>query len=442
MTPPQQVVFVHHNQRDGRLSHSNATKAWAYLSRRSWQEKPKQLTIKIWEPPENALLDRGAGICPTDDSQDMIILPSSKFQQAYASKNCLWHIKSPSDLALVETTFSNVYAYNQRCFLPSPHRTADIQLKIDQASINLPPVGFTIQSGVECLLSHNYIQGFAFFECAARILQDALSVGVLENLEIFFGNILPALLCSQSRNAYDVVQLFLKLIEGLAAASGGAMHPLAVVARNLLALGITPELVDRLAEAELKLWSSRQSCSKSQIESLLFQSKCDCLSTSFALQEAERTYRYLTSPYRTSDDDERLQRQMNSAMMAEVYLAYHQFVDAACVLSDAPDQLAEWVEKGWRPTTPTTAPLSMDGIVWRLFLLAQALAGQGKHESADASFQSSISAGQKYYPPDYPILIRAQKAYAAYLDSRNRKREAQETRRVVDSGLQMYMLIP
>ena len=218
------------------------------------------------------------------------------------------------------------------------------------------------------------------------------------------------------------------------------MHPLAVVARNLLILGITPELVDRLAEAELKLWSSRQPrCSKSQIESLLFQSKCDCLSTSFALQEAERTYRYLTRPYRTADHDERLQRQMNSAMMAEVYLAHHKFVDAACVLSDAPDQLAEWVENGWMPTT---APLSMTGIIWRLFLLAQALAGQGKHESADAEFRSSISAGSKYYPPDYPILIRAQKAYVAYLDSQNRKGEAQEIKRVVDSGLQLYMLIP
>lgn len=66
---PRQVVFIHHSQRGGRISHDNATKAWAYVSRRSWQEKPKQLTIKMWEPQEN-VLDQDE-ICHSDD-QNMI----------------------------------------------------------------------------------------------------------------------------------------------------------------------------------------------------------------------------------------------------------------------------------------------------------------------------------------------------------------------------------
>ena len=82
----------------------------------------------------------------------------------------------------------------------------------------------------------------------------------------------------------------------------------------------------------------------------------------------------------------------------------------------------------------------MIGITQRLYLLGQALAGQGDDESADPTFRLAISTGLKYFGPDDPLNIQAQKAYSEYLYSRNLTQEADQIERLVDSGLKSYRL--
>ena len=212
---------------------------------------------------------------------------------------------------------------------------------------------------------------------------------------------------------------------------------------NLLRLGMAPELIlamhtiENASQATLGLYLGPSDEREHQmlIDRMAFEQKCKILGSSYSIQEAEYTYQnLLTQPHI------KYNRQFLSLWMGRFYMLHKRYVEAAGVLSNAPDDLMEWLSKGCKATIPRTAPMSMMAIIWRLSELARAFAGQERYDSAEAMFQLSLSAGQRFMWPDYPTVIQAQQVYSTYLTSQGRGREAKEVEQAIDLGLKMYML--
>ena len=432
--PSKEFVFIHHSQRDGRLSQDNAKKVWGHVSRRSWQKRPKEMTITMWKPPRR-LSDRDGSHPPSD--REALVIPYSKLQQAYLSNKGLKHLRPPEGLAILERTLSIVGEHGVKGYILQQSGVYELF----EGNNQLINWSFSIHCGCTNLQNHNFSQAFASFEFASRILNTCLTA----KHPHVFSHILKALGDAQCRNAHDVVQLFLKQIAALATTSFGPRHPFSVWARNILVMGINPALTEKLYMAEMNAVCSAGFTSRERVENGLFQLKCDCLGTGYHLHEAEQNYRDLVDRTSTLSEfpgleNRRYQYQVLSVNMAELYLQHQSFSKAASVLSDAPADLEEFISKGWAPTFPATAPLSMIMIIRRLYVLGQALAAQGDHEPADAAFKLAVSAGLKYLDPEHHICISAQKAYSEYLSSQNRKEEADEIEQIVDLRLDMYKL--
>ena len=436
---PQKLVFVQHDQRNGRLSHSNAVKAWSHVAKRGWEVR--QFAIKKWKPEEHDLHSDNEDVADgVRDDQNSVLIPYSELQQAYASKS-LRLIATPDCFGRIECFHynTNIYVSQRRHFAP--------QEGTDRHSLwcangqRLVTAGYAIRSGVNGLCNGNHRQAFACFEHAAQTVNTCfVNNGALDDATNVCVTMLHALCYARSREAHDIADLFLKQMGAIAVVIGGPAHPVAIMMKQLLVTDLTMDLLQRfnhvcfvastVSEASTKVYKRNYHS---------FALKYDIFDrSSYSIEKAEYDYQKLLS----GDSKTRYDIQFLSLSMARVYFEHGRFDEAADAVSDAPDQLVEWIERGWQSTTPRTAPLSMMGIAWRLSALAQATAGQGRHEIADAMFVLSISTARLYLEAGNPTLVQVQQAYSSYLMSRDRRAEAAEVDHMIDLTLKMYMLSP
>ena len=296
----------------------------------------------------------------------------------------------------------------------------------------------SIQLGVDSLVEQNYSRAFALFEYAARRLQTCFSGPTIDQLGSIFCTFVNAIIYAHKRNAQDVTRLFLQQLTGLAIVAGGTTHPLVLLAKDWLSCGVTPELAIGLNRA-----CFITTFDDSYLDFLMFMFKCEVLEADYSLQEACYTYRQLTSALDFSKDDDREKFQTLNAYMARLYLWNHQYAEALELVSDAPDDLAIWIETaGWENNSARIAHISITMLVLRLTCLAQALAGLGKDDSADAIFRSCMFATQRLNNPQHhtTVKIEAQRAYSAYLLGRGTRGDAEVIERAIDMQLQDYVL--
>jgi tetratricopeptide (TPR) repeat protein len=388
----------------------------------------------MWKPPRS-FSSQDESHHPSD--REAIDIACSKLQQAYLSKNCLKRLRLPEGLAMLETTLFIVCEHAVKGYT-LVQSGAHIRNKELDAASDMEKWCFSVKCGSMNLLNHNVSQAFASFEFASRLLKRCMS----ETNSHLFSKVLVALAYAQSRKAHDVVQLFLKQIAALATTSLGPRHPISIWARNILVMGVNVALVEKLYVAEMSAACNAGFLDRYGYEVGVFGLKCDVRGADYHLLEAEGIYQNLVDRNLIEGPPKwrRYTFQFLSVNMAQLYLEHESFSKAVSVLSDAHTDLEEYVSKGWAPSMPLTAPLSAIMIVWRLYLLGQALAGQGDHESANTAFESAISAGLKYLDHDHHVSISAQKAYSEYLSSQNLKEEADEIERIVDLKLDMYKL--
>ena len=348
----------------------------------------------------------------------------------------------PGDLALTQETLGLLYQYSYKSYLQVAvdHGPDRYYHHIAKMILYVLDFAFSLDCGIDSLLAQDIAQAFASFEYAAQIMKACLAAGMIDNTALFLEYLIKSLAYAQSRDASDITQLFLKQLAALSVIVGGVHHPVFTLAKGLLSLGITPVLSNELLKASCNGRYDAGVEDRKVTDTALFRLVCESLGKDYSLQQAEIAYHDLVYQYRRGEEGDRYLYHFTSQQMASVYLRHHRFIEAAALLSDAPDHLSEYISRGWVPTKPTSAPFSMIGIVRRLYLLAQAYAGQQNHEHAEAMFRLAIFAGQKYFPCDEPTLIRAYKAYSSYLKGLNRTTEAAEVEQMVVLGLKMYML--
>ena len=127
------VVFVHHDQRSGRLSHDSAAKVWAHISRRP-SEIPRQRTFKHWRPPD-ARLKRETKTA--EDVEREMKVAFSSLQQLYAARSALQPVQSPESLYRLEASFFIAHDYCQSSALrPAPSDTRDYLQNVLSAPSN------------------------------------------------------------------------------------------------------------------------------------------------------------------------------------------------------------------------------------------------------------------------------------------------------------------
>lgn len=433
--PKKEVVFIQHSRPDGRLSQQDASKIWGHVSRTTWQEPSKQLTIKMWAPKPGEHVIQEETVVNTE------IVSYNRFQQAYESTT-LRHIQPPQRFVSLETIFFTAYNYTSvsRTLRDSIDGTRSDHAKTDpwKAFANFTLAQFCVGLGLSNLEypGQNMTQAFACFELASQLITRCLTRNLIDYLPNILG-VLDILGKSQSQHAHDVVRLFLQQINALASLHGGSMHPLALCTKTLLALEhITPEVVEEVGTIRTNMNSDPD---PSTLEVNHFILKCEVRGIRYPLDEAEQTYCDIYNR-RILEEDPRAPLQFLSVRMAELYLKHHRYAQAASVVSDAPAQLQEFIENGWKYTLPRTTPLSMLGIVWRLRVLAQALAGQEEHHLADSTFQLCLEAAGNYLPENDAVRMQAQKAYSKYLLSQNRFAEVSEIEKMLDLQLALYKL--
>ena len=182
----------------------------------------------------------------------------------------------------------------------------------------------------------------------------------------------------------------------------------------------------------------------SYFDMVMFSISCEVLGSEYSVQEAYHTCQRLVDIVPSPGYGSRELLQGLSAYMARIYLWNNHFVEAANLVCDGPDDLAEWIEEGWRATAPRTAPISVTHLVGRLTCLAEALAGQGKDESADAMFQLSVFAEQRRHKSEQEHyaaeMVDVQPAYSVFLRSRGQDGDAEVVECEIDSMLKKYML--
>ena len=200
--------------------------------------------------------------------------------------------------------------------------------------------------------------------------------------------------------------MYLQQLGNLAVIHGGARHPMGLLVEDWLKFGLTPELMLGIiraqtnAQVDFDLVPDHLIYEARPVDAMEFQMSCEFLGTRYSIQEAEYVFfrcrvdaeswnqKFLR---RYNNFENRYKYQFDSLEMARFYLLHRKHVDAAAMLSDAPDHLAEWIEKGYEATNPRTAPLSIMGVIWHLAALGETYAGLQQYESADAMFQAAIA---------------------------------------------------
>ena len=235
----------------------------------------------------------------------------------------------------------------------------------------------------------------------------------------------------------------------LASVAGGSKHPLVTLAKDWATFGLSSEIVLGLctAAADAQGRTDPALTADSEFEDVChyeadFENTCEVLGVNYSLQEAEYAFcRALMLTPRAGSFERGIVQNLNKEM-AGLYLAPGAFAKAASMVSDVPSMLAEWIEKGWTPTIPRTAPVSMIQIVRSLAIFAKAHVGLEDHDSAEKILSLCTWAAGKYLHNLRNTLakIEAQTDYARYLVSRGRREEAGVFERTIDMKLKEYTL--
>ena len=312
----------------------------------------------------------------------------------------------PQHFSQLESILSNTSTFHERGFDSLPRMK-----KAERGYIEgrLLVVDFAIQCGISSLSNGESCQAFALFECAAQALKTGFDLGAIRSASDLIWTVFTALSYAQARHPDDIVKLFLKQLGTLTIVYGGSAHPLAIMVKHLLAAGFDMQVASMIQNIANQAVFSDSGLSQGfrleehEMNYHSVSSKLEISGGSYSLQQAEfdyaKTVAHLPSRYTI---------QFFSLGMARLHLEHGKFVEAANLLSDAPDELVEWIERGYRagitgtPGELRTAPISMMAISWRLSALAQAFAGQGKHGAADANVPASYIRSTAMFPARSP----------------------------------------
>lgn len=436
----KQILFIHHDQR-GKLSHHNAIKAWTHVSRRSWQEKPKQLTIKVWNPRGNAFEEEEEESWSTD--QDTVMVPYDRLQQAYASTKCLPYIVPPDEISAFDlTVFSMDEQSLKAAYQQTKEYPKDIRFMVDKAQCDMQMMREAFNLGIDCLVGQRSSRAFKFFEYGFQMLGKLLSTRLIDVVDTTIYCMLGFLCYAQTNNIHDIHQSFLRYTMARAAITGGVSHPIAVFARYVHNLAF--EIRSDGVHALFRILTDR--------EIVGFLSEYDRRFIDFhylilshdkiPLDIVERAYEEFCVEVQPDINsvDGRQTYQYFSGQMADRYIQNGRFAETVTTLSHVPADYEEYVARSYIPTYPPSAPLSITNVIYQLTVLAQAYSALDDSTSADATFQLAISACDRYFTPDQFVPLYTLCQYSIFLSGQNRRDQLQYVDQKLDLSLDLSKL--
>lgn len=395
--------------------------------------------MKIWNPQKNAFEQEAE----SSSEQNIIVVPWTRFQQTYASRNCLRYTDRLDDVNSLELTFRCIAEHKSKTgFLSERVYPVHLQPLADKAQCEIFSMGDMFAVGMNFLVSQRTSLAFAFFENAFQLLKSFLSTTFIDVIENTISQIVWVLYYAQARKGHDVIQLFLKYIISHATISGGAAHPIVIVSRYLHNIS-TEALPPVLQHLNLTMGSiGYKDCEPQNawdIKMDLFCHRSEYGADGYYLVDAERTYYELLdgleAQFRSDALLMRRTYQNLSLIMARQYVHHGNFAEAAMTLDDAVDHYNEWLSNGYVGTYPPSAPLSIRYLIERLGVLGEALAGQGEYSLAYAKFELGLDACEKFYAHDQVVGLTILQKYLICLAEQNQQDKVHYVEGLIQNAL-------
>lgn len=439
----QRILFIDHNPNSGRISKDNARKVWAHVSRHSVQRNSENISFKQWQPQKRRSRKTSA-----DEHLDVFhaqTLESSRwlgFLQSYTSKVGLRNIGQPEELRAFEKMLiiqHRLPRATDELLFDAATRTRSGMHSLRERLKLAGTVFRTFEAGLRMLEVGNASKAFASFEWAFRNMDWIVS---LADSTICNSLFILMLRTRNDENMSRFFRVFIDHFEKLAVLRLGSSHPQSLLAQCLRLLPADANTYDVISQARLTELSKTYGSEHSEV----FREEMDILASYLGafgincdMAACELKYEAICKKGAVVDPKWRYSQQYLSIKMAQVFIAQQRYEKAERLVSDAFDHLLEYARERWMPDYHNLAPLSITMIIWRLWILAQALAGQNNHERADSAFRAAIFVSSFYFQPvEDPVVTEALEKYALYLRAQKRVKDAEAIEKRLDEILNPF----